>query len=171
MTLAERLRSIASALPSDASAVTFTRADLFALAEKETDEAPTASLRDLSVKGVAEQAGRAPSTERGWLTAGVLRGYKLNGHEIGGCPLLPSRTTLLRRRPSSTTGNTRQVRSTSPRGAESAENEAPAPRRLLAHRDPEEPKRKSGVSGWPHPETTTPPIRDRLLSDVAGSTC
>ena len=81
MTLAERLRSIASALPSDASAVTFTRADLLALVERETDEAPTISLRDLSVEEVAEQVGRAPSTVRGWLTSGALRGYKLNGRD------------------------------------------------------------------------------------------
>ena len=81
MTLAERLRSIAFALPSDASAVTFTRADLLALAEKETDDAPTTGFRDLSVEEVAKQAGRAPSTVRGWLTTGTLRGYKLNGRD------------------------------------------------------------------------------------------
>ena len=35
--------------------------------------------RDLTVEEVAEETGRAPSTVRGWLIEGDLRGYKLNG--------------------------------------------------------------------------------------------
>ena len=34
-------------------------------------------LVDLTVAGVAELLGRAPSTIRGWLSSGKLRGYKL----------------------------------------------------------------------------------------------
>jgi len=79
MTLAERLRRLASALPSDASAVTITRADLISLLEEEAR--PAAPCRDLTVEEIAEETGRAPSTVRGWLLSGVLRGYKLNGRD------------------------------------------------------------------------------------------
>lgn len=41
------------------------------------DEAP----RDLTVDEVAEHFRRAPSTIRGWLFQGDLRGYKLNGRD------------------------------------------------------------------------------------------
>lgn len=43
-----------------------------------TEEGP---LRDLSVEEVAAAMGRSPSTVRGWLIAGALRGYKLNGRD------------------------------------------------------------------------------------------
>lgn len=79
MTPVDRLRLIASALPSDASAVTFTRADLLALIEGD-GERPVDG-RDLTVEEVAEETGRAGSTVRGWLIAGELRGYKLNGRD------------------------------------------------------------------------------------------
>ena len=79
MTLHDRLRQLASALPSDDAAVSFTRADLLALAEE--DEAPATPARDLTVEEVAEEMGRAPSTVRGWLITGALRGYKLNGRD------------------------------------------------------------------------------------------
>ena len=82
MTLADRLRSLAASLPSDASAVTFTRADLLALVEGATDKAGSPNHeRDLSVEEVAEQTGRAPSTVRGWLGSGRLRGFKLNARD------------------------------------------------------------------------------------------
>ena len=38
-------------------------------------------LKDLSVADVAEIVGRSESTVRGWLAAGELRGYKLNGRD------------------------------------------------------------------------------------------
>jgi excisionase family DNA binding protein len=37
--------------------------------------------RDLTVEEVAEHFRRAPSTVRGWLLRGDLRGYKLNGRD------------------------------------------------------------------------------------------
>lgn len=79
MTLSERLRALAEALPSDASSVTLTRADLLTLAEGSGD-APLA-VRDLTVEEVAQEVQRAASTVRGWLIAGKLRGYKLNGRD------------------------------------------------------------------------------------------
>jgi excisionase family DNA binding protein len=79
VTLEERLRQLASALPSDQSAVSLTRVDLLALLEE--DRAPAAPMRDLTVEDVAEETGRAPSTVRGWLLAGALRGYKISGRD------------------------------------------------------------------------------------------
>ena len=70
MTLHERLRQLALALPSDDASVTITRAALLALVEE--DGAPEAPVRDLTVEEVAEETGRAASTVRGWLLAGVL---------------------------------------------------------------------------------------------------
>lgn len=81
MTLADRLRSLAASLPSDASAVTFTRRDLLALVEGAVDDAPAAPPRDLTVEDVAGQVGRSTSCVRLWLNHGRLRGYKLNGRD------------------------------------------------------------------------------------------
>lgn len=80
MTVAERIRQLVAALPSDASAVTLTRADLTALVDSDGEGTPRHS-RDLTVEEVAEETRRAPSTVRGWLIAGELRGYKLNGRD------------------------------------------------------------------------------------------
>ena len=49
MTLEERLRQLASALPSDDCAVTITRADLVTLLDDDTREAGVGSTRDLTV--------------------------------------------------------------------------------------------------------------------------
>ena len=81
MTLRERLRQLASTLPSDDSAVTITRADLVMLLDDDTREARVDSTQDLTVKAVAKETGRAPSTIRDWLTSGALCGYKLNGRD------------------------------------------------------------------------------------------
>ena len=81
MTLKERLRQLAYALPSDRSAITMTRGDLVALLEGDIDETDVDSARDLTVKEVAKETGRAPSTIRDWLSSGALRGYKLNGRD------------------------------------------------------------------------------------------
>ena len=81
MTLEERLRQLASALPSDASAVTITRADIVALLEDDGRRTEVASTRDLTVEEVAKETGRAPSTIRDWLISGALCGYKLNGRD------------------------------------------------------------------------------------------
>lgn len=80
MNVNERLRQIIASLPSDTAAVTLTRADLAALIEGPENMAPIPT-RDLSVDEVAQDTGRAPSTVRGWLIAGALRGYKLNGRD------------------------------------------------------------------------------------------
>ena len=76
MTLRDRLRQLASALPSDDAAVSFTRSDLLALLDE--DGISAAPARDLSVEEVAEETRRAPSTVRGWLISGALIGFKLN---------------------------------------------------------------------------------------------
>ena len=81
MSTVERLRRLVDALPSDDSAVTLTRADLVALVEDGGDTTPSAPSRDLTVEDVAEEVGRAPSTVRGWLADGEMRGYKLNGRD------------------------------------------------------------------------------------------
>ena len=78
MNLSERIRQLVSALPSDDSAVTFTRADLAALVDGAEVNPPPQHVPDLTVEEVASEVGRAPSTVRGWLIAGELRGYKLN---------------------------------------------------------------------------------------------
>ena len=77
MTGLDRLRQLASALPSDHSAVTLTRVDLFALLD-DHGEARSESERHMTVKEVAEETGRAPSTVRGWLISRTLHGYKIN---------------------------------------------------------------------------------------------
>ncbi len=81
MTLRERLRQLASALPSDDCAVTITRADLVTRLDDDTHEAEVGSTWDLTVQEVARETGRAPSTVRGWLISGALRGYKLNDRD------------------------------------------------------------------------------------------
>ena len=78
MTLKERLRQLASALPSDDSAVTMTRADLVTLLQGDIGEVDVASTRDLTVEEVADETSRAASPVRGWLISGSLHGYKLN---------------------------------------------------------------------------------------------
>lgn len=77
MTLEERLRQLASALPSDDSAVTITRADLVAMLEGDSSEVGIASAQDLTAEEVANETGRASSTVRGWLISEALRGYKM----------------------------------------------------------------------------------------------
>ena len=81
MTLHDRLRQLASALPSDDSAVTITRADLLALLERDSRETEVGSTRDLTVEEVADETSRAPSTVRGWLISEALRGYKFNNRD------------------------------------------------------------------------------------------
>ena len=81
MTLRERLRQLASALPSDDCAVTITRADLVMLLDDDTREARVGSTQYVMVKAVAKETGRAPSTVREWLISGALCGYKLNGRD------------------------------------------------------------------------------------------
>jgi excisionase family DNA binding protein len=75
------IRRLIAVLPSEQSAVTFTRADLRAMVEGDTEATNAPPTRDLTAEEVAEETGRAPSTVRGWLIAGQLRGYKLNGRD------------------------------------------------------------------------------------------
>lgn len=78
MTLAERLRQIVVALPSPDSSVMLTRAVLANMLEEGTGQPSIDEHGDLTVEQVAAQTNRAPSTIRGWLIDGDLRGYKLN---------------------------------------------------------------------------------------------
>ena len=71
----------AAPLPSDDSAVTITRGDLVALLEEDKSGTWVASTRDLTVEEVADETHRAPSTVRGWLLSGALRGFKLNNRD------------------------------------------------------------------------------------------
>ena len=81
MTIEERLRQLAAALPSDASSVTLTRADLLAMLEGTCLDVQPSVTRDMSVEQVAEEVQRSPSTIRRWLIAGELRGDKLQGRD------------------------------------------------------------------------------------------
>ena len=81
MTLAERLRQLAAALPSEASSVTLTRRDILAMLEGAADAVSSRPGRDMTVEEVAEEVQRSPSTIRRWLIAGELRGYKLQGRD------------------------------------------------------------------------------------------
>lgn len=76
MTIQERLLALAAALPAG-GAVTLTRADLVALVEDGAEVVP-GTTSDLTVEEVAAELHRAPSTVRGWLIAGELKGFKLN---------------------------------------------------------------------------------------------
>ena len=58
MTLEERQRQLASALPSDHSAVTITRVDLVALLESDSGDPGVGSTRDLTVDEVDIAAWR-----------------------------------------------------------------------------------------------------------------
>jgi len=77
VTLAERILQIVEALPSPDSSVTLTRSDLVGMVE----ESGGVDAADLTVDQVAAKTNRAASTIRGWLIAGDLRGYKLNGRD------------------------------------------------------------------------------------------
>lgn len=83
--LFRRLEALAASLPTDSAAVTLTRADLKDLLGQNDDAAEdteeTAPVADYTVQDVAEALDRSPSTVRGWLSDGVLRGYKLRGRE------------------------------------------------------------------------------------------
>ena len=81
MNLAERLRQLAAALPSEVSSVTLTRRDILGMLESATDSVPPSRGRDMTVEEVAEEVQRSPSTIRRWLIAGELRGYKLQGRD------------------------------------------------------------------------------------------
>ena len=81
MTLADRLRQLAAALPSDTSSVTLTRGDLLAMLEGSSVDVQAPAGRDMTVEQVAEEVQRSPSTIRRWLIDGNLRGYKLQGRD------------------------------------------------------------------------------------------
>ncbi len=49
--------------------------------ELRIDIPPAGSTQDLTVKAVAKETGRAPSTVRDWLISGALCGCKLNGRD------------------------------------------------------------------------------------------
>lgn len=79
-TLRDRLNRIRSALPSPASAVTLTGADLDQLLGAPDEVDP---IGDLTVQEIAAEIGKAESTVRTWLTSngGIPGAYKLHGRE------------------------------------------------------------------------------------------
>ena len=79
MSLRDRLSRLASALPSEDASVVLSKRDILALVQGEVEGEDQRS--DLTVEQVADETGRAPSTVRGWLLSGHLRGYKLNGRD------------------------------------------------------------------------------------------
>jgi excisionase family DNA binding protein len=77
MTLLDRLRQLAAALPPGSS-VSLPRDWL--LAELDAAPASDALVADLTVEQLAQFIGKRPSTVRGWLEAGRFPGaYKLSG--------------------------------------------------------------------------------------------
>lgn len=76
MTLAD-LRRALELLP-EGSALTLPREVLL---EALGEVGGTTDAGDLTVAQVAERFGRCESTVRSWLTAGLLRGYRLRGRE------------------------------------------------------------------------------------------
>lgn len=77
MKLSERIQLWVNSLPSDSSSITLTRADRVGLLEEWEAGSATVTLpRDLTVEEVAEKTQRAPSTVRGWLLVGQLRGLQ-----------------------------------------------------------------------------------------------
>ena len=84
MTLSERLRTLADALPP-AGSVTLTRSDLLQLLEEDaTPESPRSSAPsiDLTVAEVAELFGRGQSTVRTWLSDGRFsNAYRMRSRE------------------------------------------------------------------------------------------
>ena len=82
----EHLAALAAALPPDGAAtvpVAWLRELLEATAGVQTSAKPVA---DLTVAALAALFGRRPSTVRGWLEAGLLEGYRLNGREWRATP-------------------------------------------------------------------------------------
>lgn len=75
--LRERLARIVDEMPKEGS-VTLPVAWL---REQLEDADPEHRIADLTVGEVADELGRAPSTIRGWLGAGELRGYRFRGRE------------------------------------------------------------------------------------------
>lgn len=81
MTLADRLAAVVDGMPED-GAVTLPVAWLRAQLEaEESGDGAGGRIANLTVEEVAEELGRRPSTIRGYLGSGDLRGYKLRGRE------------------------------------------------------------------------------------------
>jgi len=82
MSLVDQVQAIIDALPSDDASVTLSRLDLKRMVGADCEAPIRLMPKDLSVREVAEEIGRAPSTVRDWLAAGKLVGaYKLNDRD------------------------------------------------------------------------------------------
>lgn len=83
MSLADRLRQLASLLP-DGGSVSLPKTALLEMVESEGGQAVTVTTSpepDLTVADIARETGRAESTARGWFEHGALKGHRFNGRE------------------------------------------------------------------------------------------
>ncbi len=79
ISLQERLRTIAEALPEGAS-ITLSSEALRSLLETDADESSTLA-HDMTVEQVAMHLERAPQTVRRWIREGDLEAYSFRGRE------------------------------------------------------------------------------------------
>lgn len=81
MTLAERIRALAEALPTEEAKVELSRADLVAMLQEDGTEAGSRTadeeqLMDLSVTEIMAATQKARSTVIGWINSGQLESYR-----------------------------------------------------------------------------------------------
>ena len=79
MSLQERLRTLAEALPEGAS-ITLSSEALRSLLERDADESSTLA-HDMTVEEVANHLDRSPQTVRRWIREGELDAYSFRGRE------------------------------------------------------------------------------------------
>lgn len=76
-----RLRRLVQAGDPDGTVTLRWLAEVIGERGGEDERSEDQPQRDLTVEDVATHFRRAPSTVRGWLLRGELRGYKLNGRD------------------------------------------------------------------------------------------
>lgn len=79
--LEQRLQQLVRVADPDGTVTIRWLATLLADAAGNDSDAPDEPARDLTIDQVAAYFNRSPSTVRGWLGRGELRGYKLNNRD------------------------------------------------------------------------------------------